>query len=92
MTESVFQTKVVNWLRKKGCYVIVTDGRPVGVPDVIALFDGGGWAALEIKKDAKSRFQPLQKATIAKLDGMYWSKAVHPQNWEETKEELCRMI
>jgi hypothetical protein len=92
MAESRFQAKVVIWLRQKGCYVIVTDGRPVGVPDVIALFNGGGWAALEIKKSAKSKFQPLQKITITKLDGMYYSKAVYPENWDEVKTELVKII
>lgn len=92
MAESRFQTKVVKWLRLKGCYVIVTDGRPVGVPDVIALMNGGGWAALEIKESAKSKFQPLQKITISKLNGMYYSKAVCPENWEETKGELSGII
>lgn len=92
MPESRFQSKVVDWLRKKGCYVIVTDGRPVGVPDVVALFNGGGWCALEIKATKTSKFQPLQKATIDKLNGMYYSKAVYPANWEETKKELEQII
>ena len=92
MAEASFQGKVVRWLRQKGCYVIVTDGRPVGVPDVIALFDGGGWAALEIKKSAREKFQPLQKLTIEKMNAMYYSRAVWPENWGEVQKELEKMI
>jgi len=95
MAESNFQTKVRTWLRQKGCYVLTITahpGIPDGCPDVIALVNGGGWIALECKKDAKSKFQPLQKATIKKLDDMYYSKAVWPENWGETKEELLRII
>lgn len=95
MAEASFQTKVVKWLRQKRCYVLTISPRPGipdGCPDIIALFPGGGWAALEVKKSAKEKFQPLQKPTIAKLNDMYFSKAIYPENWEETKEELNRII
>jgi len=94
-SESSFQKKIATWLRQKGCYVLTTTvnaGIPVGCPDIIALIPGGGWLALEVKKDAKSRFQPLQKETIAKLDGMYYSKAVYPENWDEIKLELEQIV
>lgn len=92
MAEKRFQSTVVKWLRLKGCYVIVTDGRPMGTPDVIALIDGGGWIALECKDSEKAKFQPLQKITIEKLNQMFYSKAVWPANWEETKIELAKII
>ena len=95
MAESNFQSKVVRWLRQKGCYVLVLSagpGIPDGMTDVLALIDGGGWVALEIKKDAKAKFQPLQKPTIAKLDKMYYSRAVYPENWEKIKAELTQII
>lgn len=98
MAEARFQSKVVNWLRKKGCYVLVTSPRPGipdGCPDVIALLDGGGWVALELKKSAKEKYQPLQKATIKKLNDMYYSKVVYDgkdSNWEEVKCELLSLL
>lgn len=95
MAESRFQTTVTKWLKQKGCYVLTTTvmaGIPDGCPDVIALIPGGGWAALEIKANAKSKFQPLQKPTIKKLDEMYYSRAVYPENWEEIKKELLAII
>lgn len=95
MAESNFQTKVTTWLKQKGCFVLTTTvlpGIPTGCPDVIALIPGGGWVALECKKDAKSKFRPLQKVTIEKLNNMYYAKAVYPANWEETKKELALII
>lgn len=93
--ESNFQRKVVQWLKQKGCYVMVITaqpGIPDGCPDVIALIDGGGWVALECKASSKAKFQPLQKPTIAKLDKMFYSKAVYPENWNEIKKELEQII
>lgn len=95
MAEKSFQNTVVKWLRQKGCYVLVltaSPGIPDGMTDVLALFDGGGWAALEIKGSAKAKFQPLQRPTIAKLDKMFFSRAVYPENWEEVKKELAKII
>lgn len=89
--EKALQGKVIRWLKAKGCYVIKTQaapGTPAGCPDVIALFPGGGWAGLEIKGSNTSKFQPLQKDTIKKLDEMYFSRAVYPENWDNVKAEL----
>ena len=93
--EARLQGQIVKWLKSKGCYVIVTTaspGIPVGAPDVIALFPGGGYAGLEVKASARSKFQPLQKATIAKLDEMYYARVVHGNNWEEIKKELQAIL
>ncbi len=95
MAESNFQNKVSLWLRQKGCYVMTISPRPGipdGCPDVIALFNGGGWAALELKKGPNEKYQPLQKPTIEKLNKMYYSRAVWPENWEEVKKELVQII
>lgn len=95
MAESDFQKEVVKWLRRRGCYVLTITARPGipdGCPDVIALMDGGGWIALECKKDAKSKFQPLQKPTIKKLNDMFYSKAIWPSNWKETQSEIINML
>lgn len=93
--ESNFQSKVATWLRQKGCYVLVIQPRagiPTGCPDIIALVDGGGWIALECKQDEKSKFQPLQKSTIAKLNKMFYSRAVWPDIWPEVRKELNSII
>lgn len=102
--ESNLQSKIASYLRRKGCYVIVTTaitGVPNGCPDVIALIDGGGWIALEVKKeypyrkDGKAKagaFRPLQLETVKKLNGMYFSRVVWPESWAEIKLELEGII
>lgn len=95
MSESALQGKITKYLRSKGCYVLVTTaapGIPNGCPDIVALLDGGGWICLEVKASPRARFQPLQKATIKKLDEMYYCKVVHPGNWDEVKKELESML
>ena len=93
-TEATLQSKVIKYLKAKGAYVIKTGGlgTPDGCPDVIGLLDGGGWIALEIKASKTAKFQPLQKATIEKLDQMFYSRAVYPENWIEIKAELEQLI
>jgi len=88
--EASLQTTIINYLKRKGCYVIKTGGpgTPNGCPDVIALMDGGGFIALEVKESAKAKFQPLQKLTIEKLNDMFYSRAVYPENWKDIKKEL----
>lgn len=104
MAESKFQSKVKNWLKSKGCFVLVISagpGIPDGMPDVLALVPGGAWITLEVKdknpyrKDGvakKGAFRPLQLPTIAKLNDMYYSRAVWVENWEEVKDELEKII
>ena len=92
--EATLQTKIIKYLKAKGAYVIKTGGlgTPDGCPDVIGLLDGGGWVALEVKASKTAKFQPLQKATIEKLDKMFYSRAVWPENWDDIKKELERVI
>lgn len=92
--EANLQTKIIKYLERKGAYVIKTGGpgTPNGCPDVIALLDGGGWLALEVKASPRAKFQPLQKATIKKLNDMYFSMAVWPENWDEVKAEIEQVI
>lgn len=95
MAESNFQSKVKTWLKQKGCYVLVLSsgpGVPDGMTDILALVPGGGWIALECKKDPKAKYRPLQKPTIAKLNDMYYARRVDPTTWDEIKKELEQII
>lgn len=92
--ESELQSKVVKYLRSKGCYVIKTRpgvGTPHGCPDIIALLEGM-WLAIEVKASAKSVFQPLQLDTIKKLDNWSYAKVVHSGNWNEIQKQLEGML
>lgn len=88
--ESVFQSKVIKWLKEQGCYVIknsAVSGVPTGCPDIV-FFKEGFYGFIEVKRTAKSPFQPLQKETLAKLDNWSWAKAVYPENWDEIRIKL----
>lgn len=93
--EARLQTKIITWLKQKGCIVIklsAVPGVPNGMPDVLFLLDGGGWGFLECKASKKARFQPLQKDWIKKLDSFYFARVVYPENWLEVKAELEKLI
>jgi len=94
MSEAQLQAKIVKHLKDKGCFVIKTRpgvGTPIGCPDIIFLI-GGFWGGIEVKASATSKFQPLQKQTIKKLDEWSWCGTVYPENWKEVKAELEMMI
>lgn len=90
MAEQSLQSKFIKFLKSKGCYVIKTQagpGVPKGCPDVIALYEGA-WLAAEMKATKRSKYQPGQKETIAKLSEWSWCKAVHKDNYNEIIKEL----
>lgn len=94
--EKKVQTRLIKYLKKKGCYVIKTqvDGRglvPVGCPDVIALYEGW-WGAFECKGSAKAKFQPLQEVTIEKLNNWSIAMVVHPDNIDDVISQLEMML
>lgn len=89
--ESKIQSVIIKWIKSKGAYVIKTKpgpGVPVGCPDVVFLYEGA-WGVIEVKADAKSKFQPGQTDTLNRLSE--WSPfvwVVNPDNWAYVKEEL----
>ena len=92
--ERKVQSKLVKYLKSKGCYVIKTrpgPGVPVGCPDVIALHEGA-WFAFEVKADEDSEFQPLQEKTIEKLDSWGLAFIIHSDNYDEIIEELDYLL
>lgn len=91
LSESKLQKIVKDFLKSKGVYVINAPGGhpgvPSGCPDLVGLYSGG-FVALEIKVDEKSRFQPLQKETLTMLNDYQYARVVHNNNWSDIKEEL----
>lgn len=88
--EGKLQDVFIKFLKSKGCYVIKVSagpGVPKGCPDVIALYEGA-WIAAEMKASKRSKYQPGQKETIAKLSDWSWCKMVCPENYKEITEEL----
>jgi len=94
--EQKLQTKVICWLKQKGCVVMKMPAGyasiPTGFPDILALIDGGGWIALEVKASEKAKFQPLQRQWLDKLNDMYYARVITPENFNEIKKELGDLI
>lgn len=66
-------------------------GIPSGTADIFFCKEGFyGW--LELKASKTSKFQPLQKEFIAKMDEWSWARACWPDNWEEVRRELDEII
>jgi Holliday junction resolvase len=92
--EAKVQKRLIDYLRKKGCYVIKTKpgmGTKVGCPDIIALLEGC-WLAFEIKAHANSPFQPLQKEVLAKLADWSIARVVHSENIDEVIADLDKIL
>lgn len=62
-------------------------GIPDGCPDIVFMLEGF-WGALEVKKDPKADYQPLQELTLEKMNNWSWAKRVDPTDWPAIKEEL----
>lgn len=92
--EIEIQQKLIRYLKSKGCWVIKLKpglGIPVGSPDILALYEGW-WGAFEVKATEKSKFQPLQKETLKKLDQWSYATAVYAENYEKVIAELEHML
>lgn len=92
--ESQVQKRLIKTLKSKGCYIIKTKpglGTPVGCPDVFAFLEGW-WGAFECKATAKSKFQPLQKETLEKLDRWSTAMVVHSDNIDDVIIQLEKML
>lgn len=94
MTEAKLQTEIIKHLRKKGCFVIKHNGGvgvPAGTPD-LSFYLEGFYGFIEVKKTAKSTFQPLQQKRLEQLNEWSWAKAVNVSNWPEVKAELEQIL
>lgn len=92
--ESNLQSKIRQYLKDKGCYVLIVTvgpGIPDGCPDILFMLEGF-WGSIEVKKDPKAKYQPLQKETLEKLDAWSWARRVDPTNWVEIRGELERIL
>lgn len=88
--EQSFQTKVISYLKRKGCHVIKLNQdakTPIGEPDLI-FFKEGFYGAFEVKASKNAKKRPLQEAKIKWFNENSYGKIIYPENWEETKKEL----
>ena len=89
--ESEFEKEVVRYLKSKGCDVFKMRHGPEGPPDRLFLKEGF-WGMLEDKKSKSAPFQPLQKEKIKKYNAMSYARATYPENWDEVKAELDKIL
>ena len=85
MKERDFQGKLIKRLKDTfpGCFVLKNDPSYIqGIPDLILLHQDR-WAALEVKRDSKSSFQPNQEYYVDELDKMSFAAVISPDNVEE---------
>lgn len=90
MLENKFQKQVINDVKKRfpGSIVLKNDANYIqGFPDLLILYKNK-WAALECKKDSKSKKQPNQDFYITMCNKMSYAKFISPENKEEVLNEL----
>jgi Holliday junction resolvase-like predicted endonuclease len=82
--EKKLQSQIIKYLKSKGAYVLKNDATyRQGVPD-LAFWHSDLNGFIEVKADSKSPFQPLQQATIKKLQDMsIFCEVIHSENWAE---------
>lgn len=94
MKEASFQSTVIKWLRKHGCFVMKVQagpGVPAGTADVFFCKEGFyGWLECKASKTAKK--QPHQPEFIKKMDEWSYARFVWPENWAKVQKELGGML
>jgi hypothetical protein len=89
--EREFEPEFFKEVEKRfNCFVMPKNdsGLRQGIPDRTVLFDGGGWAVLEMKASRKKSYRPNQEYYLEIFDRMCFSATVYPENAEDTLREL----
>lgn len=90
MKENKFQSDLIKELKMifPGCVVIKNDPNYIqGIPDLLILFNDR-WAALECKKEKKSKHRPNQDFYISQMNNMSYASFIYPENKEDVINEL----
>lgn len=92
--EKKTQQRLIKHLKRRGCFVMaitVVPGIPTGTPDVFFCKEGF-YGFAEVKSSRTAKYRPLQKEQLKKLNDWSWAKAVYPENYDEIKEELDKLL
>lgn len=92
--EAKLQTKIIKFLKSKGCKVVKQNAgmySTKGIPDIFAFYKSR-WMAIEVKASATATFQPLQKENIEALGKWSYARVVFPENFDMMKEEISKLI
>lgn len=92
--EADFQKKVVQWLKKKGCVVLKYEQNATTRAGVSDLFfcKEGFYGFIETKKSKTAKLRPGQKEFIEKMSDWSYGRIVFPENFEEIKKELEKLL
>lgn len=91
--ETKFQAEVVVRLKTEfpGCEVLRNDPNKVqGIPDILVLMDGGGWAMLEVKEHEGAKEQPNQGWYVEKYNLKSFGAFIFPENADKVFDDLHR--
>lgn len=94
MLERDYQAHLIKRLKDlfPGCIVMKNDPDYIqGIPDLLILYNSH-WAALEVKRSAKSSHRPNQNYYVKKLNEMSYSSFVYPENEEEVFNDLQQAL
>lgn len=91
MLESKYQADLIKDIKKtfEGSIVFVNDSWiQQGIPDLLVLFRGGGWAMLEVKISETAVRQPNQEYWVNYYDELSYAAFIYPQNQEAVFDDL----
>jgi len=88
--ERKFQSDLIKEIKEKypGCIVMKNDANYIqGIPDLLILHKNK-WAALECKRDSKSKHRPNQDYYVEKMNKMSFARFIFPENKKEVLDAL----
>lgn len=92
MLEGKYKTQLTGRIEERfgsRCMVVRLDAAlKQGVPDMLLLFEGGFWAALEGKRNATAPHRPNQPYYVDVMDRMCFAAFIYPENEEAVLHEL----
>ena len=92
--EADFQSKVLKWLRSKGCIAYKMQQNAttrIATPDIVWFYKSR-YGFLEVKRAQNASFRPGQKEMVAKLNKWSYARVVFPENFNIIKIEIDRII
>lgn len=92
--ESDFQSKVIRWLKSRGCIALKYQQNATtvaSIPDIV-FFYKRRYGFLEVKRSATAKFRPGQKEKVAFLDKWSYARVVYPENFDKIKIEIMELI